>query len=676
LKNAPNTVKEAFANTLTSRPKLAAQVAVLYGVDDLCEALRPVKEASATTNQGGALFVAEKDTPTTKFKEIFGDRAPEAFQGVIAKGYHAKDNRKDLKSAVLLQEPQRLTTPTQSGFYKVFTADGEVKEAFILHAPRSMQAHFDKKPEVRHGHRPNAHGWGQHNDGFIVVLDGGAWMEKQNVIAEPLYQPKIDVFHKLCDGAKSETPKVGDRGIFVKKTGQTFVGTRPFRIESITTDKDGVRRIQTEYHGITLVTDDKAAKFGLHQPKDANLMYIPADARFLKLKDESWRIRLLSTGTDVLRWMQSSFDSMGAGHLAVKNAGGNQVSLDGNTAQSAVSAMKTAALNWNIHFEDAEELVKQALAIPHGKVTAYLLTPAQLEKVAQSPMMDPTNQEQTAVPGGVMQGMPQGTPQAGPGAMPPGGDPSQMSAPQLPPPPPPPSPLDIAVGEAHTQINQQVNDLQQQQMALQDKAQTIVQIQQRAQEIATNGPMAIAQGAPPMTGGQGGGMPPQGGGMPPQGGGMPPQGMPPQGMPQGQPGMPGPDPNNPMAQPTVGAMMSTETPSSAEVQQQINPQFLEQAANLQDTGAFDAAAIGSMSRSPSFRNMVTDYVPTLERALDNLGRVLLTMWMQESELKTDLGDENYADLEDNNRAVFEGLGKLVLQLNKNATLMEPQPQPA
>ena len=119
-----------------------------------------------------------------------------------------------------------------------------------------------------------------------------------------------------------------------------------------------------------------------------------------------------------------------------------------------------------------------------------------------------------------------------------------------------------------------------------------------------------------------------------------------------------------------GAAMTTESPSASEVQQQINPQFLEQAGQLQDTNTFDAAAIGSMAQAPNFRDMVSDYVPTMERSLDNIGRVLLTMWMQESELKDQIGEEEYVNTEDNLRAVFEGLGKLILSLNHNATALQ------
>jgi len=179
-------------------------------------------------------------------------------------------------------------------------------------------------------------------------------------------------------------------------------------------------------------------------------------------------------------------------------------------------------------------------------------------------------------------------------------------------------------------------------------------------------------GQPPMDPSMGGGqpMPPQGAPPPEMAGGM--GGMPAGGMdPMAQGGMPqGMDPMAAQQQQApMGATMNTEEPSATEIQNQMNPQFLEQAGALQDADVFDAAAIASMSRSPSFQSMVTDYVPTLERALDNLGRILLSMWMQEAELRENIGEEEYGDLEDNIRAVFDGLGRLILSMNKNAIVL-------
>lgn len=665
LRRAPNTVKVAFNNVLRSRQKLAAQVTQMYGLDPLCDAL---KLASATTHKGGALYVVDRDTPDSQFKEVFGDRAADAFQRVLKDGYAYKEDRGGLNKAVQVQTSQRLTEPTESGFYHVFDKDGTIRPAFVLHNPRSIHGH--DTPEGRNGSRHGAMRFGQHNKEYIVVMNGGKWLRTHKLVGELLDSDKSpknsDVFGKLMMGDDGDTPTAGSRGIFVVKQGKAFIGTTPFQIRSVSTDSKGVRRIATNGVDQTvLVTDKSAGRMGLHQPKGSPLMYIPADARFVKLEEESaYSTDLLRTATEVQTWFYDRFENLGATSFQVKNAGVGTVAIDGRDAMGPVEAMKTAALRFNIDFSAAENLVKQALQYEGYGVKAYVLTPAMNEKVAEDPMMS------GAPPVDPATGAPMDPAMAG-------GDPSMGGAP--PPPPTPPSPLDIAMGEAQTQIQQQMMDLQNQAMALQDKAQTLQTVGQRAQEIATGGAAAVNMGAPPMMPGGGGAPPPQDGAPMPDGGGAP---TPPDpAMAGGMGGAPAPGemmggmsgaepmPAAAAAMPPPQASMTTETPSASEIQQQVNPQFLEQAGQLGDTGAFDAAAISSMAQSPSFRDMVTDYVPTLERALDNLGRTLLSMWMQESELKEQIGEEQYVGLEDNIRAVFDGLGELVLSMNRNATVL-------
>ena len=710
LAKAPDSVKEAFVRVLRTRPKLAARVHTLYDIDTIAHATAFTKTASATSNDGGGLFVADRDTPTSKFKEIFGDRAPEAFQGMLTRGYVAKDGRRKLNIAVRQQETGKYSVPDSSGFYRVFTADGKRKIAFVLVNPRKLSGH-DTPEELRFlpqrdtsvektkdgtrrhaGRKPD-----EHDNDYIVITNDG-WYRTRRLMAEYIDGEKTpvesNVFKKLFMGTSGDTPTADSRGIFVKKLGNNLVGTEVFRIQSISTDSDGIRRIKTEY-GPTLVTDPKAAKMGLHSPKGGDLMYIPADARFIKLTGDENDIPLMKNYSDVQKWMFTEFDAMGAQSVTAKHGGAGEFHIDGQKPMSKVAAIKHAALKYAIHFEDAAQLVEEAGRRPNSRATAYVLTPRMYEKVAQGPMMDPAAQGGNGAGTPMTPPPPSAAMSAPPGAMPTGGDPSQGGAP--PPsdpsqggaPPPMPSPLDIAMGEAHTQIQQQMSDFQQQQLALQDKAQTLMMVQQRAQEIAGGGGQVVGQGAPPM--------PPPGMGMEDPNAGQPgPGAMQPgpemmgggmagaAGSPAGMPaqGMGGPPPQDPSQQGAPpqqgGAMMATESPSATEIQQQVNPQFLDQAGQLseqfQDPSVFDAAAIGSMAQSPSFRDMVVDYVPTLERALDNVGRIMLTMWMQESDLKEQIGDDEFSKLEDNIRAVFEGLGGLVLQMNRNAIIMDSTAQ--
>lgn len=657
LSNAPEVIKEAFHRVLKHNPRLTGKIATMYGEDAFMQAMARTKIASTTDATGGALFVADKDTPPSEFKQTFGDKAPEAYQGVLLKGYAAKDSRKNLERAVQIQGQDKLTTPTDAGFYRLFTTKGTVEEAFVLHNPRRITGAFEKGPEGRHGKRHDTLRTGQHNKDFIAVTKGGKWTRTNDLIAEPLQRAgdgPAKLFGMLASDDKGNLPRVGDRGMYVLKTGRSYVGTEPFRIKAVSTS-DGVRRITlADFDDTVLIVDPKAARVGLHQPRNSNLVYIPITAQFIRLQDqETPATDYMRNPTQVTRWFRDRFEELGAKEAHVKNAGAGMFSIDGQQpVLGLAAAMKIAALKHNIHFDDAEVLVKQAAAQSNGHAVAFILTDRMLTKMAQVPMMgDPAaSMGAGAVP------PPPGSAQGG--ALPP--DPAAAGAA---PPPPTPSPLDIAMGEAHTQIQQQTSDLQMQQMALQDKAQTLMMVQQRAQEIATGGAAAVQQGAPPMMSGPQSAPPP--GGAPPQGAMPPDQGG---GMPAPAPEMQGPGMG-------MGAMMNTESPSSMEISQQVNPQFLEQAANLDDTGVFDAAAISSMAQSPSFRDMVVDYVPTLERALDNLARVLLSLWMQEAELKKKIGDEDFSDLEDNTRAVFEGLGNLVLQLNRNAiAIQEPQGQ--
>jgi len=653
LAQAPESVKEAFVQVLKKRPHLVFQIEKMYGSDAFYSALS--KTASATSQSGGGLFIATKDTPPTTFKKIFGDRQAEAFQGALRKGYAARDNRVNLNIPVQIQEQMVLQTPAESGFYRVYTRDGDVKPAFILHNPRQIHSALGRDyGGYRKERRDDLH-YGQHHKDYIVIMDDGVWLRvRSDLTAQPLKVPsEAAAFGKLCNGKNGDQPQVGDRGLFIKKLGKTFSGTEPFTIKSIATDSKGVRRITCrDFNDTVLVTDPAAAKAGLHQPKNSNIMYIPPDARFLRLKDDyEPQVTLLKDSSSVARWFYNKFDALGANSLTIKNAGAYQYSINGKTPQSFLDTVREAAVSYKIPFDSAEALVKQAAAPLQRRSMAYVLTPAMYQKIAQMPMMD------AATDPAVAGGMPQGAPM----------DPSMAGMP--PAPPSPPSPLDIAMGEAQTQIQQQTMDLEQQNMALQDKAQTLMMVQQRAQEIAGGGSAAVQQGAPPMPPpGMGGGAPAGG---PAMGGGAPPAGPGAMGG-----GMPAPAPQmsgggmEAMGQSPMGAVMSTESPSSAEMPQQINPQFLEQAGGLEDAGAFDAAALATMAQSPGFRDMVVDYVPTLERALDNLGRTLLTLWIQEREIKEQLGDETFGDMEDNLRAVFEGLGKLILQMNRNAILTE------
>jgi hypothetical protein len=117
------------------------------------------------------------------------------------------------------------------------------------------------------------------------------------------------------------------------------------------------------------------------------------------------------------------------------------------------------------------------------------------------------------------------------------------------------------------------------------------------------------------------------------------------------------------------AIMPSEGPSSSEVASQVNPAFLDSSAQFQDAGAFDAGAIASLAQDPSIKRLGSEYAADLENSVDDLGRTLLTLYMQEADLKEQMGDKAFVDLERQLRDTFRGLGSLVLVLSKNTAMM-------
>ena len=124
----------------------------------------------------------------------------------------------------------------------------------------------------------------------------------------------------------------------------------------------------------------------------------------------------------------------------------------------------------------------------------------------------------------------------------------------------------------------------------------------------------------------------------------------------GQPGM------DPSMQQASGAMMPVDGPNAGSLQTEVNPQFLDQAAQLHSADVFDAAAVAMLAQSPALHGVVGQYLPNLEKAVDNLARVQLTLWMQEADLKERVGEETFDGLEQGLQTTFKSMGDLVLRL--------------
>ena len=142
------------------------------------------------------------------------------------------------------------------------------------------------------------------------------------------------------------------------------------------------------------------------------------------------------------------------------------------------------------------------------------------------------------------------------------------------------------------------------------------------------------QMAPPPPGG----MPPPPGGMPPPPGGMPP---PPGGMPPPPGGMPPP----PGGMPAEG------------------PQMMEAAAGLGDQEMFDSAATAQLISANPFNEAVANELPSVEKAMDSVARILVSIQLRETQLMEQLGPDEFATLEENLRKVLGGLGDIILSVH-------------
>jgi hypothetical protein len=694
LSKAPNRVKKAAAKLFETRPKLMKAAAEHYGTQNVIDALTLVQEKKADYEgkvpmKGGGLYIANKKTTPGEFKEIFGDKAPLAYQGVALKTYFAKDDRKDKKRAVKIQRFMDFEEPQDAGIYRLHKVDGGEVLALLAPNPYDVfRADFKlsgkKIPnyERRYAEKASFSGDSKYErerkledslgyglGRFLGVTEDGKLVSANKIVGERVPEGEAadsGVLKKIFSDA-SKAPKSGQVGMFVHFQGTQLFVTKPVKVDTVTTGSDGVRRVVVTngYDIKTLVTDPKSSLSRITSPQGSSLAYLPESYVFLPIKAKMDTSDLLQDPRDMMLRATNELEKLGAERVVVKYASdrgwtvGDQVTYR-DAMGDFVDALKKVALESGISVEDADHALKQAQEL--GRFEFWAVP----EKTAGED--GPPKKDKKKDSGG--------------GSKDPAGD--AMDSVEGTPAPPQPSPVDMAVAEQMQNIQMQMQGLNAQMTLLQ-------QIQMRTQQIAGTGgaianpaAAAAAYGGPmdPSMTGQGAApMPQPGMGAPQTGGGAP--GQPPAGPAQqgamGQmggaqavmPGQPGMDPSMQQQQ-QPGATMTADDGSMDSLLAQVNPQFVEQAAGLQDAGAFDAAALSSMAQAPALKDLVAGYLPNLEKSLDNIGRVLLTLWMDESQIKGDIGNETFIELEDNLRTTFKGLGELILRINQNSLIIRGQ----
>jgi hypothetical protein len=700
LDRAPNTVKVAFATVLKRHPRLLKQACLLYGVNPLLASLTPrLEKVAATQPYGGALWIADQDTSPTEFRRIFGEKAGEAYASVRRQGYAARDDRRRHNRAVLEQPYRHWTEPRQPGLYVLFGTDGRQRPAFVMPNPIDLMADSPRygrrpvtpgqspRPDQVYPHgRPSESPTRRTQSEFFAVFEGGDYLQLPRLVAQGNPADEIaggqlpDAVFKDRAGA----PRQG-LGFFVRRQGSTFQATAPLEIKSITTDSEGTRRLRATspfgFREKQIVTDATHPHGQVWMPDDHDIVYLPRDFVWVPLKTRLESGEVFTTPHDLSSWAMSTLPAVGARKVALLNAGAGQFSIGGARALGRVPTLKKVAQEYELPVETVQALLDKAAnerRVEFWVTSTEKLARAQLLLTKRAASDDKSKRKAKPESGeGLeesedLEADPMGDPAMDPQAA------AMMAAA---PSPPTPSPSDLAAMEMEQQIQQEM-------LKLQEKAQMLAALTQRTQEIAGGAPVppmvqTQALGAPPpsqnlATGAPMGGMAssPMGGGMDVSMNGMAgaaPPGADPSMMGAAPGGALPMAPDDPFSDPTMGAgapppmaMMGPDGPSAQALESQINPQFLAQAAALQSGDVFDAAALSSLAQSPAVKELVGQYLPNLEKALDNLGRVLLSLWLQEPTLKGEIGEAAFADLEDNLQSTFKNLGDLVLKLSQSA----------
>ena len=691
LSDAPNYIKQAFAIVLERNPNILKFAFENFDKSLLLEALRPTTEKTAS-DEGPKVAMLTPDDSAEDFRNIFGSQAGAAWQVATKLGYVIQDKRHATNIAIETEEPLRLTTATKNGLYRIRMRDGVTKNALVIAEPQQLESpvkmgkrtdmtvlpnEFRKNrkkaiSDILAGTEPQD-GFKQNSDNprkyLIYTADGNLIESNEPPVGEPIPvevimqdSPKLAA---IVNGTESSS---SGRGFFVGFRNGKFFGTCPIEISSVTTGSDGVRRMMT-FDQRAIISSPKNPISAIVAPKGSNVVYMPTHYQFIKAEYQDSNI--LEGAGDTLSHHKEILNKIGALEIAVKNAGAGMFSIGGLEPREKLNALGDLVCDVGLRVKEAEAVLRKAEV--KGSHAFYLVNPEQFHKFAaqvkqaqppqdaapqdaqqppQDPSQDPTQDPSQQMAMDPSQQMP---------AMPP----AEMIAP-----PPSPNPVEMAVGEIGAQLAQEAS-VRAQQLAdehkqLAENLSLIQAVRERANQIAGSQGMPPAgdMGMPPGIGipsadeSMGGGMPPEmSGEMPPEGmGEMPPEGMGAE-MPGG--GMP------PMGGQIPGAMQGAEIPQAGGIAANAAP-MMDEAAKLNDPDAFESTAIGAMSADSDLRQAVSDYIPAMEETLDNLGRLVMTLWMQEDKLQEELGEDDFVDIESRLLSVFKNLGSLILRINQTA----------
>jgi len=685
LANAPRValdgIKLAFQNNPTYIQKLAAN----YGIKSLVTAMNLgykksiqfSKTAAARQPDSGLLSVLTKDASVDSIRQVFGDNTKSAYATILKQGYAVKDTRTNIeKIAMRIETPTFLTAPGPTpGWFRLYFLDGPPEVYYVT--PNIVGKRSD-----RDGYYEDSHSSTNKSDYMVISPEGDKVFTIADVIGEQIVEltPAItkSKIYKIMTGKTKTADAVrnGSYGFFVCLNASQVPSVTPLCDLTKVVEDGGIKRISTNNLDIIIGADPTRMTPTVIKPSafDRTLL-LPTKAVYVEVMyskdpenvwknkrayDESVRKNSIIKDPRLLtQWLGSMLSQSGAKQPEIKYAGASQWTV-GKSAQtlSLAPALHKIATTYSISVADAHSLLKEAQL--DGRASSFLLPSiavgaikGALDKFAAAPEERPTQYESTPgqtqglpAPGYAPDNQPAGQEYAGGvdqngQSIDPMGMPMQPQAPQI-------APTDLAIAEMvqglqqQQQMQQQQSEAQmlqlQQQLAMQQQSNemlvsVLTNIQTRAQQIAqaTNGMVPPEAMQSPIAAGQ----------------------------------MLAPTPvEEPPPPPTP--YMEGDNISSEQVAQNINPEMIDQAATFNDQGMFDTSAVASLASAPILQEIVATYIPNLEKAVDNLGRVLLTLWMKEEETVAAVGDAQYLSLEDKLRQAFKNMGAIVLSLNQNA----------
>jgi len=688
---APRSVLNGVKIAFERYPNLLQKMAHFHGSSSVLKAFQQgysrvnvqekLQEKTAALRTGGKVRVFTNNASSEELKEAFGKTAAAAYSNILRKGLAISDTRQSIeKVAVKIEHNVRLSEPgSTAGFYRLYFMDAPPEIYYVVPNPKDNGGSFTMSNNDYYSFYGDTNN--QHKGGttyLVINKDGKEVWTTNRVVGEHVPEESSELTNykwikTLVHGkARSATPSVHDYGFFLNKLSNGEVqATTPFWVHSIT-DTKGIKKLTAGYPGgVSYVIDNNTSRDKINVTQD--VVMIPPGAKWVASRtgvseDQKYAIRnsigrhsIISDPKLISHWMDEKLQDSDATSVNVKKAGVEEYWIGQNhKAFHFTKAIEKIATDYGVSVQDAAGILLELEKGPHSFIyaipTTKLASLSSIAKLAQPGQEGPMQGQ-----GPAQGGQPQMAPEGGGGmSMDPsmmGGDPSMMMG-MAPPPVSPMSPTDLAIAEVVdklTQENQlrmqQLQDqMQQQQQALQQESeqnnrlvQVLQQIQSRSQQItqATGGVIPAGAEASPAVAAR----------------------------------MLAPEPP-PEEEPPPMPVMQEGNLNPEMVAQQINPQMADAAGDLGNAGVFDMAAMSMLAASPVLHDIIATYVPNLEKAVDNLGRILLTLWMQESDVKSAIGDLEYTTLEDRLRTVFKGMGELVIKINRNAVNPAQMPNQA